>query len=221
MEALRLFIEADSAGIQGDWVTVDRNIGLLRDRGWRDEGLIRSVEAFWLAVRGRYDEAAAALAQAGEIPEWHIPPVLGGDAGYGLMETAQVRIYRETGRKPEADRLASGLLERFRKELESVGKGCSLRGRRYDNWMRYASLAASEGLEEEAVTALGGAMRCGDLPPGFLPQLPWFRALDGYAPYEALKREREARIERIRPELLRIESEAGLKTVAVDSGSPS
>jgi hypothetical protein len=45
-----------------------------------------------------------------------------------------------------------------------------------------------------------------------MPQLPWFRAMDGYAPYEALKREREARIERIRPELERIEAEAGLAT---------
>jgi hypothetical protein len=58
-----------------------------------------------------------------------------------------------------------------------------------------------------------GAQRCGELPPGFMPQLPWFRALDGYASYEALKREREARIARIRPELERIEAESGLATV--------
>ena len=50
-----------------------------------------------------------------------------------------------------------------------------LRGRVYDVWMRYASLAANEGFKDEAVDALAGAMRCGDLPPAFQPQLPWFK----------------------------------------------
>jgi len=83
-------------------------------------------------------------------------------------------------------------------------------GRRYDGWMRHASLAASEGLKDEAVDALRGAHRCGELPPSFLPQLPWFRTLDDNALYEALKRERATRIERIRAELLLIEQESGL-----------
>jgi hypothetical protein len=139
---------------------------------------------------------------------------MGVDAIYGLLETAQVRIYRETGRKDEADQLVSGLLERFRNERKVVGQGCKDERGRYDNWMRYASLAASEGLRNEAVDALGGAMRCGELPPAFLPDLPWFRALDGYEPYEKLKRERQARIERIRPELLRIENESSLEKAA-------
>jgi hypothetical protein len=55
-------------------------------------------------------------------------------------------------------------------------------------------------------------MRCGDLPPAFQPQLPWFRQLDGYPSYEAVKRERERRIERIRAELIMIETESGLAT---------
>ena len=49
-----------------------------------------------------------------------------------------------------------------------------------------------------------------------MPLLPGeparFRQMDGYPPYEALKREREKRIERIRTELVRIEAEAGLDT---------
>jgi TolB-like protein len=210
MESVRLLIQADIEGVLGDFAGVERDLGKVRDRGWRDEALVSSVAAFWHAVQGRYDEAAAELAKRGAIPESQTPPLLGGDATYGLMETAQVRIYRETGRKSEADQIASGLLERFRTERRAVGDGCTLKGRRYADWMRYASLAANEGLKDEAVDALSGAMRCGELPPVFLPQLPWFRALDGYAPYEALKREREARIERIRPELLRIEAAAGL-----------
>jgi TolB-like protein len=212
MEAIRLFIEADIMGVMGDWAGVDRAIGLLRDREWPNKARVASVEAFWLAVQGRYEEAAAPLADAEPIPEFWVPPVMGGDASYGLMETAQVRIWRETGRGSEADQLVAGLLGRFRKIRAAVGNDCMFEWKRYDGWMRHASLAANEGLKDEAVDALAGAMRCGDLPPMFLPQLPWFRALDGYAPYEALKREREARIARIRPELERIEAEAGLAT---------
>lgn len=52
------------------------------------------------------------------------------------------------------------------------------------------------------------ALRCGDLPFGFWPQLPWFRQLEGYAPYDALLREREARIVQLRGELLRLETDA-------------
>jgi len=210
MEAIRLFIETDIAGVLGDWQSVDRAVESLRTRDWRDPTRVDSVAAFWLAVQGRYEQAAASLARAGPLPEQTVPPAMGMDAVYGLMETAQVRIYRETGRGAEADRLATDLLGRLRAERRTVGEGCKLEDRRYQGWMRHASLAANEGLKAEAVDALRGALRCGELPPSFLPQLPWFRALDGYAPYEELKREREARVERIRPELLWIEAEAGL-----------
>ncbi|MCM2310899.1 MAG: hypothetical protein NDI84_05795, partial [Steroidobacteraceae bacterium] len=209
MEAIRLFIAADIAGVMGDWATVDSTLATLRTRNWRDPTRVESVAAFWQAVQGRYAEAGASLAQAGPIPEVMIPPAMGMDAIYGLMETAQVRIHRATGREAEASRLAAELLGRFRAERAAVGQGCTVERRRYDGWMRHASLAANEGLKDEAVDALRGALRCGELPPSFLPQLPWFSALDGYAPYEALKREREARIARMRPELLRIEAEAG------------
>jgi hypothetical protein len=72
--------------------------------------------------------------------------------------------------------------------------------------VRYASLAANEGLQAEAVRALRAAMRCADLPYGFWPQLPWFRSLEGYAPYDELLRERERRVARLRTELLALEA---------------
>ena len=81
--------------------------------------------------------------------------------------------------------------------------------------MRFASLAANEGQRAEATDALKGAMSCGDLPYGFQPQLPWFRSMKGYAPYDALLRERERRIEKIRPELISLEADA--KASAVES----
>lgn len=217
MEAIRLFIEADIAGVLGDWAAVDQALARLVERNWRDPTRVHSVAAFWQAVQGRYDEAAASLARSGPVPEWEVPPAMGIDASYGLMETAEVRILRATGQQAEAGRLAAERLERFRADRKVVGDGCKLGNRRYEGWMRHASLAANEGLKDEAVDALEGAQRCGELPPGFMPQLPWFRALDGYAPYEALKREREARIARIRPELERIEAESGLASMVPDA----
>jgi TolB-like protein len=210
MESIRLFLDTDIAGILGDWAGVDRNLGRLRSRPWPDKARVASVAAFWHAVQGRYDEAAAELEQAGPIEESWTPPVMGGDAYYGQMETAQLRIQRATGRADAAERLAADTLAKLRAERKEVGSGCLLRGRTYEMWMRHASLAANEGYRAEAVDALAGAQRCGDLPPGFLPQLPWFKALDGYPPYEKLERERENRIEKIRPVLLQIETESGL-----------
>ena len=80
--------------------------------------------------------------------------------------------------------------------------------------MRYAALAANEGHKDEVVQAMQTAMRCGDLPFGFWPQLPWFKSLEGYAPYEALLKERAARIERVRAELTKLEATAGARMPA-------
>ena len=212
MEGVRLFLEADVAGIRGDWARVDQDLDLLETRPWANKKRLHSVRSFWYAVQERYVEAAQHLALAGPVPDEWIPPLMGGDAYYGLMETAQTRIYRATGRGDEAGRLVGQLMPRMRAEARAVGKGCELEGRNYEGWMRYASLAANEGLKDEAVDALKGALRCGDLPPTFQPQLPWFRQLDGYPPYEAVKRERERRIEKIRAELIKIETESGLAT---------
>ncbi|HSN72715.1 MAG TPA: hypothetical protein VLT59_14460 [Steroidobacteraceae bacterium] len=61
-------------------------------------------------------------------------------------------------------------------------------------------------MKPEAVEALNGAMGCGILPYAFQPQLPWFRSLEGYAPYDELLRERATRVETIRAELLAVEA---------------
>jgi adenylate cyclase len=204
MEVVRLFLHADIAGLRGDFAVVDRDLEVLQARVGADNPRVRSVMAFWQAVQGRYDEAAASLALAEPVPEEWVPPVMGGDASYGLMETAQVRIYRATGREADARRRVDELLARLRTARRAVGDGCEW-GLMPAAWMRYASLAANEDLKEEAVDALQGALRCGDLPPGFQPQLPWFRNLQGYPPYDALVRERERRVEDIKAELLRLE----------------
>ena len=141
------------------------------------------------------------------VPADRMPSTLGADRHWGLMDTAIVRIYRATGRSQEADRLAAEALARMRPKVREGDETCT-----WSLWeagpVAYASLAANEGSKEEAVRVLELALRCGDLPFGFWPQLPWFRQLEGYAPYDALLREREARIVQLRGELLRLETDA-------------
>ena len=200
-----LVLDAQVAGLQGDWTRLDRLLREMRTEWGEDNRRVQSIVAFWGSVRGHYADAAKALALAEPIPEISPPPGLGGDAHWGLMETAQVRIYRGTGRAEMARRFARERLDQLREEWRAADKKCDWTG-----WMqapmRYASLAANEGLKEEAVRALQAAMRCGELPYGFFPQLPWFRSLEGYAPYDELLRERARRIERIRTELLQLEA---------------
>ena len=212
MEAIRLFIETDLLALDGDWPAVERNFEALLARIGPDDDRyprLQSMMAFWREVQGRHADAARSLAVAEPIPESWLPPVAGGDAAFGLMETAQVRIYRATGREDDAKRLAETVLRRLRAGRVAVGEACEWREVAIEtSWVRLASLAANEGLKDEAVDALQGAMRCGELPAAFQPQLPWFRDLEGYPPYDALVRERERRVERIRAELLALEASA-------------
>jgi adenylate cyclase len=202
---VRVRVDVQVAGLQGDWPRLDRALRQMRTEMGEDNRRVQSIIAFWGSVRGHYADAAQALALAEPIPETEPPPGLGGDTHWGLMETAQARIYRGTGRAEMARRFASERLDQLREEWRAADTECDWVG-----WMqapmRYASLAANEGLKEEAVRALHAAMRCGELPYGFFPQLPWFRSLEGYAPYDELLRERARRIERIRAELLQLEA---------------
>ena len=201
---IRLYSEAEVAGLRGDWVELDRLFGQLKALVGDKDPSVRSTMAFWLAVQGRYDEAAESLALVGPLPDTTLPPRLGGDTTLGLLEPAVLRIHRATGRDKEAGRLRErARSKRLRTDRRAAGTGCD-----WDGWMRYASLAANEGLKDEAVDALRGAMRCGDLPYGFRPQLPWFRSLEGYAPYDELLRERGRRVEKIRAQLLQLEASA-------------
>jgi TolB-like protein/tetratricopeptide (TPR) repeat protein len=205
-----LILQTETAGLALDWRRLDRIMLDLQSRVGKDNQQVNSVNAFWLAVQGRYRDAAAALARAEPLLAEEPPPVLGGDTNWGQMETIKLLIYRGTGRKVEADRLASQWLPQMRAQWRKSQKTCD-----WDGFMsapmRYAALAASEGLRDEAVKALQTAMRCGDLPFGFFPQLPWFKNLEGYAPYDALLQQRAARVEGIRVELDRLQASAGAR----------
>jgi serine/threonine-protein kinase len=206
----RILFEAEVAGLQGDWARLDALLAQARARKGEADPWLRSIMAFWLAVRGRYEEASESLAMAEPIVVSRIPPTLGGDRNWGLMDSVIVRIYRATGRSQDADRIAAEALERMHPKAREGDETCT-----WPLWeagtVAYASLAANEGKKEEAVRALELAMRCGDLPFGFWPQLPWFERLEGYAPYDALLREREERVVQLREELLRLEAEVAAR----------
>lgn len=203
----RILFEAEIAGLQGDWVRLETLLAQARARAGDAHPWPRSIMAFWFAGQGRDQEASKSLAMAEPVPADRMPSTLGADRHWGLMDTAIVRIYRATGRSQEADRLAAEALARMRPKVREGDETCT-----WSLWeagpVAYASLAANEGSKEEAVRVLELALRCGDLPFGFWPQLPWFRQLEGYAPYDALLREREARIVQLRGELLRLETDA-------------
>ena len=203
------FFAVEVNGRQGDWAGLDRALAELRARVGEADPRVHSVTAFWLTVQGRHAEAARELARAEPLPLKAFPGVLGVDSLYGLMETAQVRIYRATGRKDEAERLANEHLEALRALQRATGKSClmSMYFNDQGTWLQHASLAAEQGLRDEAVEALRGALRCGDLPGAFEPSLPWFRSLEGHAPYDALLRERQQRVQRIRGTLERLEAD--------------
>jgi TolB-like protein len=196
---------ADALGRTGNWQELNRVLASLLERAGEDDADARRVVAFWYAVQGRDQEAAASLGKAGPFPDSWVPPVLGGDANHGMIETAQVRILRGTGQTGEAKRLASRLLEELRMRRAAAGPGCRDPGD--DETMRLSALAANEGLKDEAVDALKEAMRCGDLPFSFQPELPWFRSLEGYPPYDELVRERERRIVLVRAAMSKLESD--------------
>jgi hypothetical protein len=165
-------------------------------------------------VQGRHDEAAKWLALAEPVPSMAFPGTLGVDTTYGLMDTARVRIYRATGREKAARQLAQERLQALRTQRRAAGTTCAMSTFSFGSrgtWLEYASLAANEDLKDEAVDALQGAMRCGELPSAFEPGLPWFRSLEGHPPYDELLRERARRVTRIRSALEQLESEHAVR----------
>ena len=119
-----LLLDAQVAGLQGDWTRLDRLLREMRTEMGEDNRRVQSVVAFWGSVRGHYADAAKALALAEPIPETSAPPGLGGDTHWGLMETAQVRIYRGTGRAEMARRFARERLDQLREEWRAADKKC-------------------------------------------------------------------------------------------------
>ena len=205
---VRMFIEAEALGLQGEWAALDRQFSALEARLGSDNPHVQAQKAFWMAMQARYDEAASALALAEPLTdESGIPPLLNGthEWGFGLGPAASVLVLRANGRAAEAETRARASLAALEEDRQRHGDGCGWQGR-----IQRASLLAVTGKRDEAVADLQFAMRCGELPYGFQPGLSMFRLLDGMPAYEELKRERERRIVRLRDDLLAMERAAGL-----------
>jgi len=198
-EQIRLRLTLDTAGLRGDHERFTAALSELEAIYGSEHAGLNASKAFWLAVQGHPEDAAAALALAEPIPDSFVPYLMGGSVDYGQMLPAQLRIYRATGRTEEARQLADRHFERLR-NLVAGG---------YEEvvppWPALAGLAANEGRREEAVDALRKAMAQSPLPFDFWPQLPWFKSLEGYPPYDELLRERARRVAEARAELERLD----------------
>jgi TolB-like protein/Tfp pilus assembly protein PilF len=197
-----LFMLIDVTGLQGDATEVEALLAdVLALRGAGDPST-HAVMAFWLSVQGRYTEAARSLALAEPIPE---RPRAGG-LGSAIVGTqalpALLRVYRATGREAEAREIADRWLARWRAERPADADAGNW------NWADLAALEANEGNRDAAVELLQQALRWSDLPAGFQPSLPWFRSLEGHPGYSDLVAEREARILRVRDQMLAVDAAA-------------
>jgi len=196
MRELALFTLIDDQGLRGREAQLRAlfaDLGALRGA---DDKPLNAVMAFWYSVFGRYDEAARALAIAEPIPE---RPTVGG-LGSSVRNTqalpALLRVYRATGRAENADTIAKRYLAEWRAERPKGPDESNF------TWVDLAALEANEGNRDVAVELLRQSLRWSDLPPGFQPQLPWFKSLEGHPGYDALVRERAARIEQVRAKML-------------------
>jgi len=197
-----MFLLVDACGTLGNEPRLrELFTELMASRGAENRDLNARM-AFWHSAFGNFDEAARALALAEPIPEQPYSGGLGVSIEVFQALPAKLRIYRATGRTGEADELARRYLAKWR----ALRPGVPEAG--FFEWTDLAALAASEGHRDEAVELLGRAMSESDMPYLFRPTLPWFKGLEGHPGYDALVRERDARIVRMRAEMLALEAAA-------------
>jgi len=185
-------LQVELAGLTGDWEAWERH----NTRAlvlWPDDPATWRRTGFWLAVQGRYPEAAEALRKGEPWPEHMVAGGLGTALLYRQLLPAVLRTYRATGRGAEADELAGKYLAKLRQDP----------GDHFD----LGVLAANEGRKDEAVRALQEAFRRRPIGWFFYPRLPWFRELEGHPGYDRLLAEYQRRVREVHAELLRIEAE--------------
>jgi TolB-like protein/tetratricopeptide (TPR) repeat protein len=198
------FLLIDVIGVQGDEARLRELFAELGTVRGADDQQLNLRMAFWYSVFGDHDEAAGALAKAEPVPESPSIGGLGASIEFFQALPAMLRVYRATGRGSQADDLANRYLAKWR--------AAYAQDREATNWslVDLAALAANEGHRDEAIDVLEQMMRLYHLPPGFRPVLPWFRGLEGEPRYDAIVRERAARIERSRSALLALEQASGM-----------
>ncbi len=153
--------------------------------------------AFWLAVQGRYAEAAEVYARAGPLLDTGSNTPGAGAHACSAATPALLRTYRAMGRTDEAQSLATRCFELLRERYED-DEGTP---RDNDTAFALAALAANEGYKDEAVRALRTSVERKPLEFDFDPRLPWYRNLKGHPGYADYLAERQRRMEQARAEM--------------------
>ena len=143
------------------------------------------VDAYWYAVQGRFEDAAAALAKAGEFETVPDGGFLGASLGMGALP-AVVRTYQAQGREHEAQAMVLRFQEKVRKELGARPPDATQN-------VLLAEIALAAGQRAKAIRHLQAAMTQAPVPPRLHPQLPWFKSLEGEPGYAQLVDELEKR----------------------------
>jgi len=185
-------LQVELAGLTGDWEAWERHNARAQEL-WPGDAATWRRTGFWLAVQGRYPEAAEALRKGEPLTERNTVGALGTALLVRQLLPAVLRTYRATGRGAEADELAGRYLAQLRQDP----------GDHFD----LGVLAANEGHKDEAVRALQEAFRRRPIGWFFYPQLPWFRELEGHPGYDRLLAEYQRQVREVHAELLRIEAE--------------
>ena len=158
--------------------------------------------AFWLAVQGRYAEAAEVYARAGPLLDINSNTPGEGAHACSASTPALLRTYRAMGRTDEAQRLATRCLALLRGRYEEEDTP-----RDSDTALALAALAANEGYKDEAVRALRTNVERKPLELFFDPRLPWYRNLEGHPGYADYLAERQRRMEQARAEMESIQEQ--------------
>lgn len=187
--------ESGAYMLTGDLAAAERIMRDLAEQITDEDGPERGV-AFLLTLQGRFAEAADLFDELPDELRDMGPP--GVTLKQGL--TAKLYVYRQLGR---ADR-ARAVLDYYKEHVLPMrrtepGNNAS--------FTEIAGVEAVEGRRTEAIAALRNAMKVSELPPNFIPQLPWFASLEGTPGYAELLRERERRIAKAKAEFAKIDAE--------------
>ena len=108
-------LEIMAAGLKGDFKRLDETLAI-PERSEVSAHYRYVVDAYWYAAQRRFEDAAAALAKAGEFETVPDGGFLGASLGVGALP-AVVRTYQADGREHEAQAMVSRSQEKVRKEL--------------------------------------------------------------------------------------------------------
>lgn len=188
--------EIRAAGLKGDSQRLDQALAN-PGRSRVDARYRFMADAYWYTVQGRLQEAAAALAKAGEFEQVD-NGIMGSSLDMGSLPAVML-IYRATGRERDAQALLVRFHERLRKQLGSRVPNAT------EN-MLLAEVAIVDGQRASAVRYLQAAMKLAPLPERFFPELPWLKSLDGEPGYADLVAELAKRRAAIRAQIAALDA---------------